>query len=126
VAVSVPLAAFMLGVMCIASGALRFRTGPLLGMRRPMIVAHGCISVGMMLVLVCVPRQVPSLMVIDLGRSVALGTLEPTVLVVGLRVSWSRDDHGDNGERHDTHWRYSLLNSEPGWTDGRFHGRKTA
>lgn len=103
-AVPITLLAVVLRVMRVTLCAVLFRTGPLPGMRRAMIVTDSCAAVGMPAVLGSIPSQVSRLVLVGMGSpAIRLSAFKAMVVIVGLSKRWSRDDHGDNDVGKDTH-----------------------
>jgi len=80
VAVPITLPAVVLRVTLITLGPAFFRTGPLLGMRRAMIVADSRVAVGVPAVLGGVPSQVSRLLFVGMSSpTIRLSTFKATV-----------------------------------------------
>ena len=110
------LPTIVLRVMRLTPRAVLFRTGSLLGMRRTMIVADSCVTVGVPAVLGSLPSQASRLLFVGMSSpAIRLPVFKAMVMVVRLSKRRSHDDHGDNRERKDAHQGCSTFQGIP-WT----------
>lgn len=99
-----PLPAFLPRIARVSLHTVRLRTGPLLGMGRPVVVAEGYVTVGMPPLQLCMARPVPSLALVGLADPVVQPpSFKAVMLVVGLGECWSRNNYRKDGKRKDTH-----------------------